>query len=400
MDLEQSFVETVSSFLENSLGVPHNVASTLDGVIVFIGILLCAACIDGILKHWILPFIRIIVSKTKNKWDDLLVDGRVVTYISHIIPTYFIFSTIHYAFIGDSLWLHWVQKVILVVIIFLLVCLVNAALNVLDNILEGKDSLKGHPYQLFFQIIKVIVFIVGLVCSISVLVNRSPLVLLTGLGASAAVVSLVFKDTIVGFVSGVQLAANNMLKKGDWISIPNMNVDGCVSDINLHTVKVLNFDKSVVTIPPATLLNQTFQNWSRMQDEGARRICRSVQIDANSIHICTDNELADLRKLPYMADILNSVAKAGNRMPDGGVVSNLALFRAFMLEYIQHHPLFTPSEHFMVRELQPTELGLPLQIYFFVKEVEWEKFEAVQASVFDHVYASLPVFGLSVYQRK
>lgn len=399
MDIEKSFVEKVADFLEHTLGLSAWWAGVLDSILVVAVLLLIAAFVGYALKNWAVPLLHALVKKTENKWDDMLFDSRVATYVSHIIPVYFVYRTLPLAFIGDSYWLYGLQKVFLIGLIALVICLINALINVVGNIIDGKNALKDHPYQLIFQVFKVIVFIIGLICIISVLVNRSPTVLLTGLGASAAIVSLVFKDTIVGFVSGVQLSANGMVQKGDWISMPNMNVDGHVLEITLHTVKVLNFDKSIVTIPPSTLLNSTFLNWRKMQKSGHRRICRDIRIDVKSIHVCSADELKKLAALPYMGGVLTAIKKNGYKMPDGGVVSNLALFREFMMQYIQHHPYFTPHETFMVRQLPPTELGLPVQIYFFVKEVRWEPFENIQSGVFDHVYASLPAFGLLPFQR-
>lgn len=399
MDFEYSIVERVAKFLEHDLGLSAWWAGMLDSILVVAVLIALAAIVDFALKKWIIPLVRYVIYKTPNKWDDMLLEGNVITYISHIIPVYLVYKLLPLAFISNSLWLYWLQKLLVIGLIILIICLFNAAINVVDNIIEGKNALKDHPYQLIFQVFKVIVFIIGLVCIISVIVNRSPAVLLTGLGASAAVVSLVFKDTIVGFVSGVQLSANGMVQKGDWISLPNMNVDGTVLDITLHTVKVLNFDKSIVTIPPSTLLNSTFLNWRKMQKSGHRRICRSIQININSIHVCSPEEIKKISNLPYMGPYMAAVKKNGNKLPDGGVVSNLALFREFMLQYIQHHPKFTPHETYMVRQLPPTEVGLPVQFYFFVREVNWEAFETIQSSVFDHVYASLPTFGLVPYQR-
>ena len=399
MNFEISLVENVAGFLQNSVGLSAWWAGFLDSILVVAVLFLIAMVLDYAVKNWIVPLLHFLVNKTENKWDDMLFDGHVVKYLSHIVPVYFVYRTLPLAFIGESLWLHWLQKIFLMVLISLVICLVNAALNVVENIIEGRSTSKERPYQLIFQVFKVIVFIIGLICIISVLVNRSPAVLLTGLGASAAIVSLVFKDTIVGFVSGVQLSANGMIQKGDWISMPSMNVDGHVLEITLHTVKVLNFDKSIVTIPPNTLLNSTFLNWRKMQKSGHRRICWTVKIDVKSIHVCSSDELKKIAALPDMAEVVAAAKKNGGKMPDGGVMSNLALFREFMLRYIQHHPYFTSHENFMVRQMPPTEFGLPVQIYFFVKDVRWEPFENIQSGVADHVYASLPVFGLVAFQR-
>ncbi len=399
METELQIVEKVSQFLEYNLGLTHYWANQLDSILIFVVIFLVAGVINFALKFWLMPLLHRFVRKTKNKWDDLLFDGNVVAYISHIIPVYFVYHTLPLAFLGNTPWLVWLQKFVFIVLIFLLVSLVNAALNVIDDVLEGNDSLKGHPYRLIFQVIKVIVFLIGLVCAIGILVNRSPMVLLTGLGASAAIVSLVFKDTIVGFVSGLQLTANGMVQKGDWISLPSMNVDGYVLDISLHTVKVQNFDKSIATVPPSTLLNSPFLNWRKMQKNGARRIKRSIKIDFRSIHLCTPEELEALRNMPYMPAILDAAKKAGNMLPDGAIMSNLMLFREYLTMYIKDQPYYVPGEVFMIRQLPPSEYGLPLEIYFFIKEVKWEKFEAVQTKFFSHVFSVLPVFNLNMYQR-
>lgn len=399
MQAEFSFVENVAHFLEFNLGFSHWWATTVDSLCIILGILSLAALVDLFLRKVVMPLVKAFVDKTENKYDDLLVDRDVVKFFCHMIPVYIVYRLMPLAFIADSYWIHWLQKVIIMLLLVLGIFLFNAVINVLDDIIEGQESLNGRPYKLVFQVVKVIGVLIGVICIISVVVDKSPTVLLTGLGASAAIVSLVFKDTIVGFVSGLQLSANGMVQKGDWITLTSMNVDGFVQDISLHTVKVLNFDKSVVTIPPSTLLNTTFQNWRKMRDEGNRRICRAVQLDALSLRSLSTAELQLVRGLPHMEAVVDAAVKNGNRMPDGGVMSNIALFREYMVQYILHHPYFAEEEYHMVRLMPPTEVGLPLQIFFFVREARWVEFEAIQSAVFEHVYASLPAFSLRAYQR-
>jgi miniconductance mechanosensitive channel len=235
-----------------------------------------------------------------------------------------------------------------------------------------------------YQALKIVVVAVGVLICVAIVINRDPLAVVAGLGASAAVLSLVFKDTLMGLVAGIQLSANGMLHEGDWIVAPKFNADGTVITIGLITIKVCNWDKSVTTIPTYSLITESFQNWTRMQDYGARRVKRHILIDANSVRYLTNSERADL-----------------GISPDAAPVVNLRAFRDDLEQWLSNHPNLTLKDGTttMVRQLQPTAEGLPIELYFFTDTTEWVAYEHIQADVFDHVYASCHRYGLRIFQR-
>ena len=233
--------------------------------------------------------------------------------------------------------------------------------------------------------------------------NKSPYALLTGVGASAAILSLVFKDSLVGLVSGMQLLSNKMLNIGDWITVPNFHADGIVKEITLNTVKIENFDNTTITIPPTSLLNGSFQNWRSMQESGARRIKRSINIDLRSIRFCSPSELEKYKNVEFLKPYIEKWDR--KQEPDSesvlnhNAITNLTLFTIYLEEYIRHQPTFVESQTHMIRQLQPTENGLPLEIYFFTSVQKWEAYEKIQTELLDYVLAAVNYFDLSVAQR-
>jgi miniconductance mechanosensitive channel len=240
----------------------------------------------------------------------------------------------------------------------------------------------------FYQMLKLAVICIGSILVISTLIDKSPIVLLTGLGAGTAILMLVFQDTIKGFVAGVQLIANDMLRPGDWITVPKYGADGDVIEVTLTTVKVRNWDKTIVTVPPYALINDSFQNWRGMFDTGGRRIKRSINIDMNTVRFCTKEEMESYRKQPWM----EGFEETGNEEV------NLYIFRHYVDHYLRHHPKVNPEMTLLVRQLQPSAQGLPVELYFFSADTGWINYENIQAEVFEHVLAVLHTFGLKVFQ--
>jgi miniconductance mechanosensitive channel len=240
----------------------------------------------------------------------------------------------------------------------------------------------------FYQMMKLIVICVGTIIIISTLIDKDPVKILTGLGASAAILTLVFKDTIMGLVAGVQLTANDMLRPGDWITMPKYGADGSVLEVTLTTVKVQNWDKTISTIPPYALVNDSFQNWRGMRESGGRRVKRSINIDMHTVRFCTAEELAYFKQQPWMEGFEET----------GKEEVNLYIFRHYVMYYLTHHPKVNQDMIMLVRQLQPTAQGMPIELYFFSANTAWVKYEALQAEVFDHVLAVVHQFGLKVFQ--
>jgi len=294
--------------------------------------------------------------------------------------------------------------------IVVVVMALAAAMDVVNTLYSR--SPRGHRRVIkgYLQVLKIVFYAIGAILVIATLIDRSPLLLLSGLGALAAVLMLVFKDTILSLVASVQLNSNDMLRVGDWIEMPQVNADGDVIDIALHTVKVQNWDKTITTIPTWRLINESYKNWRGMQESGGRRIKRSLLIDQTSVRFLTGEERERMRRFLLIDDYLADkaaelkrwnaqLAEAGRDPVNTRRATNLGTFRAYVEQYLRTHPRIRKDMTLLVRQLQPTETGLPLEIYCFTSTVAWNDYEAIQADVFDHLLAILPEFGLRLYQQ-
>ena len=336
----------------------------------------------------IIPLVRKLRQGTRSKWDDILLNDVVLKDISRLFPPIIITLLLPLAFSDGNLVLEFLLKVNSIYMIVVVSKLLCSFLNSLYNLSNNHDKLKSHPLKGIYQMLKIVVICVALIIIVSILINRNPEYILTALGASAAVLMLVFKDMIMGLVAGVQLSANDMLRPGDWISMPKYGADGDVIEVTLTTVKVQNWDKTITTIPPYALISDSFQNWRGMRDCGGRRVKRSVYLDMRSITFCTKEQHQDFAKRGWLE---------GVEREDKFVV-NLHVFRNYLENYLRHHPRVSKRLTIMVRQLQPTAQGLPLELYFFSDGTEWVPYEHLQAEIFEHVFAMLPTFGLRVFQ--
>ncbi len=294
--------------------------------------------------------------------------------------------------------------------IVVVVMALAAALDVVNTLYSR--SPRGHRRVIkgYLQVLKIVFYAIGAILVIATLIDRSPLLLLSGLGALAAVLMLVFKDTILSLVASVQLNSNDMLRVGDWIEMPQVNADGDVIDIALHTVKVQNWDKTITTIPTWRLINESYKNWRGMQESGGRRIKRSLLVDQTSVRFLTGEERERMRRFllidDYLADKAAELERWNAQLVEAGRdpvntrrATNMGTFRAYVEQYLRNHPRIRKDMTLLVRQLQPTETGLPLEIYCFTSTVAWNDYEAIQADVFDHLLAILPEFGLRLYQQ-
>ncbi|HAN18609.1 MAG: mechanosensitive ion channel protein MscS [Bacteroidetes bacterium GWC2_33_15] len=365
-----------------------------------------------ITKKVLVNIIHNFAKKSKSEWDDILLNRQLLNRLSHLVP-----AVIIYAFAKNGLeefpnWSKIILSGINIYMIFIGMLIVNAFLNALHEVYLTMPSSKDRPIKGYLQTVSIFVFFIGSIFIISIILGKSPYKLLASLGAIAAILLLVFKDSILGLVSGIQLSANQMVKIGDWITMPSRNADGDVLEITLNTVKVQNFDKTIVTIPTYALMSESFQNWKGMEDSKGRRIARSVYIDLKSITFCNHEMLEKFKKINLIKDyIIENQTKIDEYNKALGIdesdrlsgrnITNIEVFRKYCEIYLDNHPkihsLNSPYT-LLVRHLQPTEKGLPVQIYVFCKEVSFVKFELVQAEIFDHILAVIPEFGLSIFQ--
>ena len=384
-------METINNELINwlqQMGVGEGNLLMMQRMVAIVAILLIAYVFDMICRKVIIPTIHKVTAKTQVTWDDYLLNDEVLNNACHLIPPIVFYVLIPLAFPVNSEFLSLVLKLCLIYMTVVAMKLVCAFINSLYAISNEHEKLKDRSMKGFYQMLKLVVICVGTIVVISILLDKSPTVILTGLGAGAAILMLVFQDTIKGLVAGVQLTANDMLRPGDWITMPKYGADGDVMEVSLTTVKVRNWDKTITTVPPYALVNDSFQNWRGMFDMGGRRVKRSINIDMHTVRFCTDEELAYFKQQPWMEGFEET----------GKEEVNLYIFRHYLLHYLKHHPKVNQDLIMTVRQLQPTAQGMPIELYFFSANTAWLRYEHLQAEVFDHVLAMLHRFGLKVFQ--
>ena len=384
-------METINNGLMTwlqQLGVAEGSLLTVQRIVVIAAILLIAYVLDMICRKIVMPGVRKVTAKTQITWDDYLLNDDVLNNVCHLIPPVVVYALIPFAFPHEPALLEFILKICWIYITVVGMKLVCAFLTSLYTISSEHEKLKNHSMKGFYQMIKLIVICIGSIIIISTLIDKDPIAILTGLGAGTAILMLVFQDTIKGLVAGVQLTANDMLRPGDWITMPKYGADGDVIEVTLTTVKVRNWDKTITTVPPYALVNDSFQNWRGMFDMGGRRVKRSINIDMNTVRFCTEEELAKFKQEPWMEGFEET----------GKEEVNLYIFRHYVMYYLTHHPKVHQGLTMIVRQLQPTAQGMPIELYFFSANTAWVKYEALQAEVFDHVLATLHRFDLKVFQ--
>lgn len=358
----------------------------------------------------LVPIVNIITLKTENKWDDDLLNIKVLKALSQLTPAIVVSRLLPGSLPADGNIYNWSVKLTQIYILWAAIHLITVFLRSLQNAIDNRYLLRRHNLEIVRQTVVLFVVIIGVIVGISILFNKNPIAILTGLGASAAVLMLVFRDTILGFVAGIQLTVNKMLGRGDWIIAPKAGANGEVEEVKLTTVKVRNWDNSIVTIPPYTLFTESFQNFNAMRLSGARRVSRSVYIDQTTIRFLTSEEIEALKEEglipPSNGHETGNSSEGGEdrRSLNGGKVVNLTLLRNYMEWYLENYPevVHPGTGHsdllLMARQLQPTPQGIPFELYFFTSRTQWKPYEHLQADVFDHLYAIIPRFHLAVYQ--
>ena len=379
--------DTITMWLQQ-LGVQPESMGTVHRIVAVVGILLLAYVAHWLCRKVVVTTVKKLTSKTQNKWDDYLFNDRVLNDFCHMVPPIVITALIPFAFPSEPMTLAFVLKICWIYITIVVVRLICTFLTSLYIISSEHEKLKERSMKGFYQMMKLIVICVGTIIIISILIDKDPVKILTGLGASAAILTLVFKDTIMGLVAGVQLTANDMLRPGDWITMPKYGADGSVLEVTLTTVKVQNWDKTISTIPPYALVNDSFQNWRGMRESGGRRVKRSINIDMHTVRFCTPEELETFRKEEWMQGFEAT----------GKEEVNLHVFRHYLEHYLRTHPKVNQNLTLMIRQLQPTAEGMPIELYFFSDGTEWIPYERLQAEVFDHLLATVHQFGLKVFQ--
>ena len=371
-------------------GVDPKIANTFDEMIIAALLVILAIGLDYLCQAIFVGSMKKLAQHTHYQWDSLLLKRKVVHHLVHTIPGILVYALLPLAFIRGKGLLLLSQKICAVYIVFALLLAINGFILVFLDMYNMRQASKDHPIKGFMQVLQVLLFFIGGIVIIAILIGKSPASLFAGLGASAAILMLVFKDTILGFVAGIQLSANDMLRPGDWITVPGSNANGIVQEITLNTVKIQNFDNTISTIPPYTLVSASFQNWRGMVESGGRRVMKSIFLDLNTIKFCTPDMLNTFRKeIPLLADY----------KPDEGVTpTNSQMFRVYVEKYLTSLPVVNTDLDLIISQLQSTEYGVPIQIYFFSRNKIWKEYERIQSDIFDHFFAMIPKFELKVYQ--
>ena len=355
---------------------------------VVMAFLALAMIADKICKALVIPTLQKIASKTQSIWDDHLFSENVLKNAVRLVTPIITLLFIPLLFSNDPSAAGFFSKCCWIYITVVAVMLSCSVVSAIYTVTTEHESYKNRSLKGFYQMIKLVFVCIGAIIVISTLLDKDPVAILTGLGAGTAILMLVFQDTIKGLVAGIQLLANDMLRPGDWISMPKYGADGDVLEVTLTSVKVQNWDKTITLVPPYALVNDSFQNWRGMFDTGGRRVKRSIDIDMNSVRFCTREEMAKFMEQPWMQGF----------DADGKEVANLQIFRQYVDYYLRNHPEVNTDLILLVRQLQPTAHGIPIELYFFSADTRWIHYEKLQAEVFEHVLAVLHNFDLRVFQ--
>ena len=391
-------------------GISESLAFYLARGIAIVGVLLLSVIANFVAKRYILSGLSYVISKSSSKWDDAVLRQRTLNRLAHLAPALVIYVLTPIALEGLDSVIAIISSAVLIYMIIMLMLVLDSLLNTFEDIYQNFRASKQIPMKGFIQVLKLVLYFMAAIFVISILLNKTPIYLLSGVGALAAVMMLVFRDSILGFVAGIQLAANKMVSVGDWIEMPKYEADGDVLEVALTTVKVQNWDKTITTIPTYALISESFKNWRGMADSGGRRIKRAVNIDISSIRFCDEDMLARFGKIQYISEYIetkkneleefNQATEVNNAsLANGRRMTNIGTFRAYVQAYLQNHPQIHQQMTFLVRQLRPTEHGVPIEIYVFSKDQVWANYEAIQADIFDHLLAVIPEFDLRVYQN-
>lgn len=398
-------MDVLSVFLIEK-GINQQVATYLSlGAIVIVIIGVCLL-VNAITKRVVLNIVAHMAKNDRFKWNDILIQRKTFQRLAFFIPGIIVFFA---APLFGSGQVH-IQRLVFNYILVVAFLVITSFLDSFNDYYNTLSISNQRPIKGFLQVIKILSFIVISIIIIANLIGKSPLIMLSGLGALAAVFSFVFKDLILGLVAGIQLTENNMLRIGDWIEVPKFGADGEVIELSLTTVKVQNFDKTIVALPAYALIADSFKNYRGMLESGGRRIKRSIYVDMSSIRFCDDSMIERLKGLHYLSDhMAKKVVEIRDHnikrniseddIYNGRHLTNIGLFRAYMSNYVKNHPGIHKDMTFMVRQLPPGEYGLPLEIYAFSNSTEWIDYEGIQADILDHLLAIIGLFDLKVYQR-
>lgn len=407
--METKLLLDISSLLEKS-GIPEEYIQWINMLFGLLIIFLLAWLSDFITKKVLLKILKNVTKRTSSNWDDILLEKNVFNRLAHLIPALIAHSLIGFVLKDFPQALNFARAFINIYMIIMVLLSFDSFLNSLHQIYQTLKISKDRPIKGYIQVVKIIVYFVSIIIILSIILDKKPTALFAGLGAMAAVLMLIFKDTILGFTASIQLTANDMVKIGDWISMPSHGADGDVIEVTLNTVKVQNWDKTISTIPTYALVSESFSNWRGMEESGGRRIKRHINIDMKSVKFCSPEMIEKFKKIQYIKNYIEnkeqeiSEYNKQNNIDEtisvnGRRLTNFGTFRYYLEEYLGNHPKIHNNMTFLIRQLQPSEKGIPIEVYVFSNDQEWANYEGIQSDIFDHILAVIPEFELSVFQN-
>ena len=401
-------VDTIAQWLTN-YGLSGNATQIMAAAGVALILLLLALLVDLIGRRFFAPLLEKAVQRSENHWDDSFFHHGFFRRIFRIPPVVALYASADLLFPPTSFTAEFIKRLAMTLLILVGVRVLNSLLLSAHDIYGKTERAKNRSIRTYLDAVKITVYFLASILVVAILTDKSPFGILSVLGGLSVVLMLVFKDTILGFVAGIQLSAHDMVRLGDWIEMPKYGADGDVIDISIHTVKVRNWDKTISTIPAYALITDSFKNWRGMSESGGRRIKRSLFIDMHSIGFCDAATLARFGKIALLRDYIGAkqqeISTYNNehqvdesQLVNGRRQTNIGIFRAYIQAYLRQHPKIHQEMTFLIRHLQPTPQGLPLEIYVFSNDQVWANYEAIQADIFDHLLAAAPEFGLRVFQ--
>ena len=392
------------------IGVGETFTMYLKLVILLFILFIISYVTNLIVKKILIRSIRLAIKKTKTVWDDALIENKVIISLSYIAPAIVIYLATPYIFKDFAGAIPYIFRLVNAYISTVFIIVIINFLNTLKYYSKNIKLFKDNPLDSYFQLVKIAIYIIGGIIILSFLLNKSPLYFFSALGAMTVVLLLIFKDTILGFVASIQLSANDMIRIGDWVSMPKYGADGDVIEMNLTIIKIQNWDKTVTTIPTYAFISDSFKNWRGMSESGGRRIKRSLNIKISSIKFCTLEMLERFKKFQLIKDYIeeksNEIEEYNQEnkidksyLINGKHLTNIGIFRVYAEAYVKNNPDINLNMTCMVRQLLPTEKGLPIEIYTFSNRQEWVTYEGIMSDMFDHFIAAVPEFELEVFQN-
>lgn len=392
------------------MGITAPTAQWLTLAIDLIIVLLLSGIADWISRKVLLRFVRQYVTRSKNKYDDVFLEKKVFGALAHLVPAAIVWYSLPWLFEGVEFGISWLRKIVTIYMIIVVLGVVRRFMRAVESIAMQSRRYEGKPVASYIQVFMIVSYIIGAVLILSMVIGKSPIAILTAFGAATAILLLIFRDTILGLVASIQISANDMVRLGDWVSMDKYGADGDVIEINLTTVKVRNWDKTITTVPTYAFIADSFKNWRGMQSMGVRRIKRSINVNINSVGFVEQAQMEVFMKLERVAGYVKKRQEEIDQynrekgvdkteLINGRQMTNLGVFRHYALQYLREHPKIAQNETVMVRQLQPTETGVPLEIYCFSSDIAWVNYEGIQSDIFDHLLAAAPRFGLQIFQN-